>query len=105
MFELKRVLLEQLFSLFHAHRNSAHLKMRAFDQAEIVTCENLSNEFDSKDGYVASDPIAIILYGGINRGPAAAKRIEYYIALVRRGLNDPIQKGDWLLRRIAQTFR
>ena len=78
--------------------------MHAFDESEIVTGQNLSNQLDGKNSHVASNPIAIILYGGTNRGSAATKRIKYHVAFVRRGLNDPIEKRNWLLCRVAQPF-
>ena len=55
-----------------------------------------SDQRDGQARHVDADPLAAQLFGGVDRGAAAAERIEHHIALVRRGGNDPLEQRERL---------
>ena len=65
----------------------------------------LLDQADREMGDVDPDPPPPQLLRGMDRGAAAAERIEHDVARVRRGRDDPLEQRDRLLRRIAEAFR
>jgi len=55
-------------------------------------------------GDVDADPRTLECLRGGDRRPTSAERVEYDVALVATGLDDPLQQGFRFLRRIAEAL-
>ena len=53
---------------------------------------------------VDPDPLPPKLLRRVDGRAAAAEGVEYHIALVRRGLDDAFEQGEWLLGWVAEAF-
>ena len=55
-------------------------------------------------GDVDADPAAVEFLRGDDCRAAATERVKHDVALVAGGLDDALQQGEGLLRRVAEAF-
>jgi hypothetical protein len=103
----QRPFLKLIFVLDREHLRAAKIFWLA-DNVELDTrkCvfQATLDEMNCKMRDVDADPAAIELLCGVDRGPAAAKRIEDKITFVGGPGNDSFEKGERLLGGVTEAL-
>ena len=82
MLKLEWIALKQLFGLLNAYGNTVDIEMLTFDKPILIASQNLTHHLDCENGDIASNPLAVVFHGGIDRSAASAEWIEYNVAPV-----------------------